>query len=544
MFQVLLVDDEPIILSGIKFMVNWQALDCHIIGSVRNGGDALESIERLEPDIVVCDINMPVMSGIDVLKACADKPNAPVFIMLTNHEEFAMARESLRFKAVDYLVKSNLEPETLENALRLAITEREARGKLMRVQLMDDCLQENQTQLIVSHLKKVINANDGEQLATSINVLNQQTENKPCFIAQLMMDFSPLPAMSDFTQSDKIRLFEWEREVVEKLAGNMFKNYVLFSADLSYQSLILFCYDIANINFKESLSRFFSKLESTSGNITQTGLSLLATNVFTTANGILEAKKQLLSVRDYYYNTKTTQIFYEDLPQIQYNSLDMQDTSNRLVAELRAKNAQGCASIFDKVYTLLSETAHSRQAGIVCCTEIYSVVSMVLSPQLSDTLTSAYLVNSANMVDAINKFQTCSEALLWLTEMKRQTLSLLEGLTYGKSEIMEKAKQYVISNIDKRIMLNDVADFISISPSYLSALFKKEFNQNFVDYINETKINAACEMIREGKYRIYEISYKLSFENAYYFTKVFKRYTGVTPTDYQRRVRKEVEKND
>ena len=85
-------------------------------------------------------------------------------------------------------------------------------------------------------------------------------------------------------------------------------------------------------------------------------------------------------------------------------------------------------------------------------------------------------------------------------------------------------------------LLQDAADYVCISPGYLSALFKKQYNQNFVDYINEVKTNRACELIREGKYRIYEISYMLGFENAYYFTRVSKRHTGMTPTEYQKQL--------
>ena len=85
-------------------------------------------------------------------------------------------------------------------------------------------------------------------------------------------------------------------------------------------------------------------------------------------------------------------------------------------------------------------------------------------------------------------------------------------------------------------LLQDAADYVCISPGYLSALFKKQYNQNFVDYINEVKTNRVCELIREGKYRIYEISYMLGFENAYYFTRVFKRHTGMTPTEYQKQL--------
>lgn len=77
--------------------------------------------------------------------------------------------------------------------------------------------------------------------------------------------------------------------------------------------------------------------------------------------------------------------------------------------------------------------------------------------------------------------------------------------------------------------------YVCLSPGYLSALFKKQYNQNFVDYINEEKCRRACALIQQGQLRIYEISYRLGFENAYYFTRVFKRHVGMTPTEYQKK---------
>lgn len=114
------------------------------------------------------------------------------------------------------------------------------------------------------------------------------------------------------------------------------------------------------------------------------------------------------------------------------------------------------------------------------------------------------------------------QVLRWLAMLQTELSAQLEQYASGKQELIEKAKQYVQDNVDKRIMLQDVADYVCISPGYLSALFTKMYNQNFVDYINHVKMERACELIREGRYRIYEISDMLSFENAYYFSQVFK----------------------
>ena len=87
--------------------------------------------------------------------------------------------------------------------------------------------------------------------------------------------------------------------------------------------------------------------------------------------------------------------------------------------------------------------------------------------------------------------------------------------------------------MEERISLSDAADYVNISPAYLSSIFKKRYGESFIDYVNKCKMEYACRLIREQKYLIYEISYRLGFNNAYYFTKTFKRYTGMTPMEYQ-----------
>ncbi|HCL01480.1 MAG TPA: hypothetical protein DHW61_03545 [Lachnoclostridium phytofermentans] len=89
----------------------------------------------------------------------------------------------------------------------------------------------------------------------------------------------------------------------------------------------------------------------------------------------------------------------------------------------------------------------------------------------------------------------------------------------------------------KRITLQDTASYVGVSLSYLSALFKKQDGQNFIDYVNKSKVDRACELIREGGLKLNEISYRLGFENAYYFSKVFRRHVGVTPSEYQNELR-------
>lgn len=161
MYQVLLVDDEPLILAGIKFMIDWQKNGCQIADTAGNGQQALEKLRALHPDIVIRDIAMPVLSGIDLLQHAAEESPETVFIMLTNHQDFQLARKSLRYRSADYLLKTDLDAPTLEASLARAKAERDSRRRLARANVVEDYLASNRQALPESAFLSVIQAQPG-----------------------------------------------------------------------------------------------------------------------------------------------------------------------------------------------------------------------------------------------------------------------------------------------------------------------------------------------------------------------------------------------
>ena len=131
MYKVLLVDDEPLVLIGIKNILDWQSEECICIASATSGTEALQAVMADEPDIIIADINMPAMSGIELLRRTNEiNPNI-VFIMLTNLQDFDLAVKSLRFRAIDYLLKTKLDAKTLSDSLKNAKEESDSRRNSM-----------------------------------------------------------------------------------------------------------------------------------------------------------------------------------------------------------------------------------------------------------------------------------------------------------------------------------------------------------------------------------------------------------------------------
>lgn len=532
-YEILLVDDEPIILSGIKFLIDWEKNNCHIAGTARNGKQALEAIKDLKPHIVICDINMPVMSGIEVLKAASKDSPLPVFIMLTNYGEFELAREALRNQAADYLLKSQLEPEILEHSLSLAKQEYEKRGGLLKVDIADNFIRSNKSEMITSGLKKLLSgrASLSEDFMKHLEI---EKIFQNYFFISLWMDFSSLPGSDHLSEEESDRLFAWEQEVVEKLAGNIFSDYTIFDPDSHKKSLLIFCSN-STMPIGKLTEQFYAKLCRASGKITQASLSLLATDRFDGTASIDTALLQYDKLLEYYYNFQCPYLLFENLPDFSLSAISFGDMIHKLTSAIRTKNREQCCLLINQAIAMISDTIHKKSDALSECTSLYSTVSSILAPMLPQHQVNEFFINTASVIWQINCLPTRSAVCLWLSRLSFQLLAQLEQLTASKSELAEKARNYVLENVEKRIMLQDAADFVNLSPSYLSALFKKEYRQNFVDFINETKMERACLLIRKGSYRIYEISYMLGFDNAYYFTKVFKKHTGLTPTEYQRK---------
>lgn len=116
--------------------------------------------------------------------------------------------------------------------------------------------------------------------------------------------------------------------------------------------------------------------------------------------------------------------------------------------------------------------------------------------------------------------------------MRRSVPPVSEHNKDYKNRTISAVKKYINEHVDEKITLNQLSDVFNISPNYLSILFSKYNDMGFIDYVNHAKIECAKEMLDEGTLKIYEISDKLGYESAFYFSRVFKKVEGVSPRDY------------
>lgn len=415
MYRVLLADDEPIILSGLQSMLSWERLDCVLCATARNGRQALELVEARRPDIVICDINMPLLTGLELLEICAQRWPDIVFIMLTNHQDFRMAQQSLRGRAVDYLLKIDLDEEKLERSMRTAIAEREKRRRLFQSAPAQP--EPDPAEAIARQAALLLSPEGGYEAERTIAALEDLGAGEGCAAVLLVMDPAAVPNIAAFTGEERVRLFRFHRNLALDTAQKVFQGLgwvPLQEGEAAEEGTAeLFLWGLKDDGI---VARFQARLAAAVREISQVRLSVLVTGVL----------------------------------------------SGQELAGLR----------------LQAELLRREHA---------------ISPQ---------------------------PFLRWSQSM-------------GKADYVAAARLYVDSHVLDRISVQDAAAAIGITPNYLSSLFKRQLGQNFMDYVNATKVKHACALLRDGKHMVYEVSHMLGYDNAYYFTKVFKRYMKMTPKEYQ-----------
>lgn len=523
MYNVLIADDETIILSGIRFLIDWEKNDCTIMDTARNGRDALEKINACPPDIVLCDINMPAMDGIELLKRVSEAHPTIVFIMLTNLQEFHLAQDALRCRAVDYLLKNQLDGNLLEAALAKAKKEFDQRCSVHRADRLEYYDGVKQRQLVENACLEMLFTPDDSAWAHACSILSEHRMLDGYGMLYIPLNFAALPASRSLTNESKKSLTAWEQALATRLADNLFGQKYLYIPTGQNDCLTMFLWGQKD-DWEEKIALFSAKFANASENITQILPAVYATPRFLGPGQLRACRDAYLCRIEAFYLDEDTGISSCAQKHYDFEPLGLTGIGSQLEAELKGKNLTGCTLLLEKAIDRLQHTIHQKSQAIWLCNELYRCSVKALPSALDP-----------NGYAGIKALMTRKQVIQWIGQLKKHLADALGQQAVLKSEPVEKARQYVLEHVEEHISLQEVADAVCISAGYLSTLFKKQYNQSFVSFINQAKVERACELIAEQKYLIGEISYRLGFENAYYFTKVFRRCTGMTPSEWEKK---------
>lgn len=532
MYKILIVDDEPLVQVGIKSMLNCQALGLEICGVAANGETALELIENTSPDIVICDIKMPIMSGLELIKVCCERYGfrKPVFIFLTSYEEFAMAKEALTYQASDYLIKLELTPAVLDEAIKRAIERIPSKPSApSAAPAVSDTEQLHYDEkFYIRLLQNMFDSPEQLKLQSEYLGIQFNADAYQCIYIEFFDHTN-----NNLSKEKQLSLYTSAYNLLHELIVKYF-SAVVIPLDVNHCAVIATIKqtdgknspDTAHIT--EALSQMQASLRKYYNIVMKAGIGSVVTSPMELSESYQYARQAYSFIGDDH-----SFLSIDECQTIDYNHriFNLSIFRQQLQTAFEEFDEEIFSQTIDELTTMFSEYPQRNfQALDAACSILYMAISSL--PGGEQTVAGMFSDYPDGYRSIYHK-QSMEQITAWLDLFKNKLCDyFVSRKSSHTNHTVNLVKRYIAEHICDKLTLNDVAYSFSITPNYLSQLFKKHNDLGFNEYVTSCKINEAKRLMSDGSMKIYEISDKLGFESSFYFSKVFKKKEGVSPKEY------------
>lgn len=504
MMNVLLVDDEPWVLEGLRTMVDWNRLGFQVCGEAINSNDAFQQIQEHRPELVITDINMPEISGLELIeKSNRLLPHPPKFVVLSGYDDFQYALTAMQQRVVEYLLKpiDDEEIETLLLKLAEQIQEETASKKL----------EANRQLFAVNHvINRLIlgeyNSSLEEQASLSMNLTGGQ--QMLCMIIETahdLVDFGPW-GMSFFPLGLVFPFQDSAGRCGFIVLGEMISDGQLFEIA---QSLL------TDLRARTGRSGVIAISNRDTGIESIPGLYL-----------------QSVEVRRIRRNQQKQGIFYyRDIHRVEQPNFPKMKFK-QLIESVESGNFRGIessvAGIFEPWFNSLPDMEMVR----VSVSDLELKICKLLTEMNGDPAEFMRQVQvdyeGQDERDEVRTLKGYVQSLCLLGAAKLEALR-----EENEHNTIFQVIQYVDQEFRNKLQLRELAAKFHMNSAYLGQLFKQYTGKPFNEYLNEKRIEEAKRLLKRTQTKISKVALQVGYPNADYFNNKFKQYTGVLPSVYR-----------
>jgi two-component system response regulator YesN len=522
MYQVLIVDDEPIVKIALRSMIDWSELGFHICATASNGEEALELARYHRPQLIICDLKMPVMDGIELIQAVKAEQIDCEFLVISNYEDFNYVRNALLLGASDYILKVSISPEELTAQLEKIRQKLDEKAQTKPVGSEENALVHQQGQHAIW---RDFFTYDSYEISSLVHATGIRPEQyAPLALCQISFDryiqnMEALPSMELLLNTFRNAVEQFStREILFFGTGNILliipetelgrhqitisdlaaRIAQLFEYYMSLSPAILYQDRIPDLNTAKTIYHNFQELLELNfyGPLGQADASSLTVSAVVPEPGYKDLAARILTSSDSSENRAVSacqqiEQFLNTCRQQKVMPSKVIQYCVRLLGDLEYQTAN------------ISSTVHDKIAD---CAEL--------------------IRNAATQEDLFRNLQDTLSAIF-------QPESIPNDDNDQYSTEVQQALHYIKENYNKKISLTAVAEHVGLSSGYLCRIFKEETGASINAYINHLRMTKAGELLKDKNSYIKEVAVSVGFEDQLYFSRQFKRYYGVTPSEYR-----------
>lgn len=525
MIRLLIADDEYLVLDSLKMIISKNIEDVEIVGTAASGREAIEKAIELKPDVIFMDIHMPGIDGMEAIRQIKASNSNAMFVIITAYEFFDYAKEAINLGVSDYILKPinkskvietlNKLNEMISKRKKLLLREVELKEKINRIipyiegqfisyQLFnlgtvnDISFYEDIFDMSLKHgyaVTVLFGGSEGKDKADNIKL----SIEKQSFCEAFSMEMKRLcPCLMGTPLLDRITAYVPVRENADAYEirnqairiGKRILERIKPSEILDYRIGIGRLYEVASFN--KSCNEAY-----------------MAATV---------------------PNAQSVMHFEDIVPSS--NLLDSYPIhkENSFANKMLSGNLQGAKSVFKEIYVwLLSNYGEDLDQIRSKLIDLLFVLEKSL-PYKVNTLSKSKQGHILSILRAGGKEELESQFIQLLSELAGEIQEQIRGEIDG---IIPKVLKYLNDNYHRNITLDDAAKSVNLSYHYFSKIFKDEVGKSFVDYLTELRIEKSMRFLENNSMSIKEVCHKIGYNDPNYYCKIFKKVTGLTPTEYR-----------
>lgn len=536
MYRVLLVDDEEDVREGLVVEVDWEALDLRIVGLAENGREALEMAERVEPDIVVTDISMPFMDGLELARRLRERNPLVKVVILTGYDEFDYARQAVSISVDEYLLKPFSAGHLMELLTRLRaqmaaeVAEREdvqhlrehyyTSLPLLQADLLATLLHRQKSPAYIHGKAKQCGLNfDGQRYGVSVLTLHMDGDRRSV-------------GQSWGESSDE----ELKQFAALNIAQEIWAEHEAGHAFIHQETVVLLYVDrwggadgekrqqMALQNVLRSINHYL-RIPATVGS------GALVSNI----TEVKHAYEDALLALDYRLVPGTDSLIYiadverQAAGKLRFDELKQQTLTRCLKAGTEAELVEALEIIFREI-----TVEHGRSDIQLYLIEVLTAVwkaAQASGEAMEDIFGAGFqLYAELFRLPGLTEAQGKVKEVCILVQQR-----IASGRQHVYKDIVEQALAYTKEHYaDPELSIQKVCGHLHISSGYFCGIFKKEVQLTFLQYVMQIRMEAAKELLRSSELKAFQIAERVGFAEPNYFSFCFKKHTGISPKEYRK----------
>lgn len=520
MWKVLLADDESVIVKGLRKLIDWAALDIEVVGEATDGLMAASMIEETHPDLVISDIRMPGLTGLELLSRYKGGVQAPKFIFVSGYEEFEYVRQALSGGAVDYLLKP-VSAEILDKAVRRALGLMADSSAAAMFRQASVPLQDFFGQLIANR------EFGGTELYQNFTSLLGGKES-PVFIGlcfglscEAANQLEQLPYERQLLQS--FVAFNTARDDLERSGYGCF----LRKDDRRCCMLGIFS---PGEDPRAVLQQTIEKTAARTGYRLRVGTG----RVCMQAEDLMATYEDALRAFDLYYFEQEDILCWNGEPhQPTATNEEFDDAVKQVFHSIVAK-ADTVGADVDRVLDIIADLHYNNQNAAFnrvmlftgdLCQELYK----------NHLLSGSFTQRQDALQHMLEECRTYDELRARLQGYYREILpDVYHAASKKNTAEIYKVQEYIREHYREELSLKTMAEVVCVSPNYFSAYFKAETGQNYKTYLTQVRMEQALQLVLNTDLRTYEIAEQVGYNNVRRFVDAFRATYQMSPMDYRK----------